>query len=127
MNNKVIYKLVENAESKLGEVQQEYYKQEQYVPERFEKCGLDNLVGNAALDVFLCYVDEKEYNKALVELDVTIDYLLSCLKIAEAYKPILGCPWKGFDADIYYPLHTAVTTLRCLYCDMKKELEDKQK
>ncbi len=123
MNSKVIYKLVEKAESELRNVQQEYYKQEQHIPEYLEKCGFDNLVCNAALDIFLCYVDEKEYGKALKELDVTLDYLQCCLKVVGTYKPDFNCPWHGFDADVYYPLHTAISTLRNLGCDMKENLK----
>lgn len=93
----------------LQDVQLEYYRQERYVPERFENLGLDNIVNNACFYDIGWFVDNKKYDDAKKYLKETSSYLHRCLRQAEVYKPgITTCDWHGFDADIYYPLRKAL-------------------
>lgn len=107
MENKV-ENLLDKIEAELSKVQKTYYEQERYVPERFEKFGLDNIVGNACLYDISYFASHDDKDKAWQYANDTEKYLDRILYVAEGYKPTYGiCSWRGFVASIYYPLYRA--------------------
>lgn len=105
MNKEMINDAVIRIENALGEVQALYYKKERYVPAHLDKMGLDNITGNASFYNFMWYIEHDEKKEAMTELQSIQEYLRDVRDAVETYKPIPESTWRGFDADVYYPVN----------------------
>lgn len=108
-------KKIEKIEGLVSNIQQLFFSHEKEISERYEKYGLDNIVGFMSLYDFSWYVQGKEYDKAMKECDTFLNYALKLEEEAATYKPLkCCCTWRGFDSELYYMVVDLIVELNSL-------------